>query len=741
MEQDRIELQGFMLSEFNKTKKVTPFPFNYDSTSFNLSSNTSNKHIRVTLTNLSAEAKLIFLGLKVASSFKEEPGRSSSLSNLYNVAPKFVEFINQYEFTDQNRILVLKEFEAIRVKQDKVKTQSSGFEIIKGALEFSLRIHEFLKELTAEQYDYLSRLCKDKAAAPDPVEQKNMPEWFGFHSWLRKDEYMGNEAFEMLASPKLAIDSLRTSFASALKHLSRVRENLADELLSQGFDDTLLCDFPAKPLRKDYTLEEYKTLRSPYLKTMEKLKEELYYGLRDLLRNSKDKELTRIGLSLHIYAALPPKGFQLLSRLDRGKNENTQLFGTSDENVSLLFTRNFIRDLLNARKSGEPLPISKLERWLFGYLMSSFCIPTDDIFRLQYKDFNFKRIQNGSLKAICCKYFKTRADKVHTSDMIKGNSLLGRAVYDYLENSYSMNMSKLVDLRKAEFKLKTGKGSVGARIMLSLKIPELFRLIEVDLKAEGHTSIVLDALAFIADFGIRKEAWRSISGGLWEADCETPCSARWIALQPIKNSAVHANSNSFDPATIWNSNSHSNETERNNYLNIYNSEWMGNTARVTRLIMSDIANNIMRPSKSEYRFNGETLKRSAQLIMTKRSEVLNRVKMVSEAKSGDVDELGFLNRYKEDDMPVNTMYLVNSKETVMRFKHFLAEIEKKYTYLLNRAPEYLFNTALPTAEWMENLLVKGHFSTQTLEEGEVMYRKYKSVLPPLFSVQTGGINV
>jgi len=85
------------------------------------------------------------------------------------------------------------------------------------------------------------------------------------------------------------------------------------------------------------------------------------------------------------------------------------------------------------------------------------------------------------------------------------------------------------------------------------------------------------------------------------------------------------------------------------------------------------------------------------------------------------------------------MYLVESPETVMKFKHFLTELEYKHMRISQNAPDFLFFTALPTAEWIEEVFSQRLFSRDVVLKGEIMYKKFREHLPPLFVAQTGGV--
>ena len=111
-----------------------------------------------------------------------------------------------------------------------------------------------------------------------------------------------------------------------------------------------------------------------------------------------------------------------------------------------------------------------------------------------------------------------------------------------------------------------------------------------------------------------------------------------------------------------------------------------------------------------------------------------RMKLITENASGKVDELGFYkNIQPTNDMLPDALYLEDSPETVLKLTHYLAELECKHRTLLKYAPEFLFATALPTAEWIECLFDNKQFSKESLKQGQALYNRYTDILPPHFT--------
>jgi hypothetical protein len=71
----------------------------------------------------------------------------------------------------------------------------------------------------------------------------------------------------------------------------------------------------------------------------------------------------------------------------------------------------------------------------------------------------------------------------------------------------------------------------------------------------------------------------------------------------------------------------------------------------------------------------------------------------------------------------------------MKLKHYLDQAKRHYKAILKKNPDFLFNTLLPTLEWIEEIFFKKKFSKKSLSKGNEMFNKYKKVLPPIFQVQ------
>ena len=372
-------------------------------------------------------------------------------------------------------------------------------------------------------------------------------------------------------------------------------------------------------------------------------------------------------------------------------------------------------------------------------------VAVTDIFRLKFSDFKLIKLQNNKITHIDSNYFKSRAHAVHNTKMIDAKNHYGKAILAFLSDrtaNFDIKNSPLV-INKGISELKTGALSVAAVLFNFLAESSLKTLIKKNLSTHESTSVFVDGTNKILSKGVKKESFINRKMGSaqeWLVCCETPCKSRLFGFESIKNTSIHSQSDTFDPTKLVNYRSHTTETERSDYLNEANETWKNNCGLITRSIMHDIEINLFRPSQSEKATYYSDFIKAVEFIEQRKKDTLARLKIVTQRESGRVNELGFdVNRKAEQgDLP-DLMYLVESPETVMKFKHFLTELEYKHIHISQNAPDFLFYTALPTAEWIEEVFSQRLFSRDVVLKGEIMYKKFREHLPPLFVAQTGGV--
>jgi hypothetical protein len=271
------------------------------------------------------------------------------------------------------------------------------------------------------------------------------------------------------------------------------------------------------------------------------------------------------------------------------------------------------------------------------------------------------------------------------------------------------------------------------RLVSMCHLPALYKTLTKNYQTNTTTSVFLDAMKALVTHGVKGKGKTEQQ----RSECETLVKGSFFGLSQIKTSAVYAQSDFYTPTTLNNYNSHTDETEKESYRTLHNPDWVNSCGRVTRAVMSDIEVNVMRTSQTDKRLFSSEFTLALESVKQRVDDTLLRMKIITQKDQGRVDELGFTdkNRFVEGDLP-DTLYLEDSPETVMKLRHYLEEFEEKHKLLLSCAPEYLFNNALPTAEWIAMLLDdKTKFTKQNREKGFALHEEFKSILPPHFTAQ------
>ena len=761
--------QQEMLVEYEQNLDVLPIKYQPESLRFVVpaSPNRMSRIIALDETN-SGEKKLIFSALYTAYYLAYVRNTDNALkTTISDICPRFVDYLNQLAITQENNTEVLKLYEVLRVKEDQVKPQSTGLRELIRALNKALEFEPFgIDYLTQNEFRYLDLLTKTKPAADDESEQATLTDWFGFHSWLRRDDIgIGSELFNRAASPKLLVDSLKTTNASALIELHNSKHALINVFRQRKAKRKDFPVPPDMPLTSAYSdgksSPQLKKDIAQYKKQVLNYKLLFFEHLLTLLPQSalKREDSVRVAMDALIYSQCTRNTItdvtdRLLnnSRLTQQATINGKIETIFRQNTPqcMLFTPSFILELVEyAEKTSNdsPVPTCKAEHYLFSTLMACQTVAVTDIFRLVLSNFKFLKRQNNRISHIECDYFKSRANRVHTTDIVDTRFVFGEAILTFIRdrtNSMSLKNTCLVNEEDIK-KLKTGHLSIASTLFRFLSQSTIRAKIDKALAKEESSSVFLSGIVKVLDEGMKKDIFINKNLGNandWMLKCESPCKGRLFGLGNIKNSSVHASSDTFDASQLANYRSHSNETERQYYLSNQNQVWLNNCGRITRAVMHDLQCNVLRPTASEKSAFQSDFTKATELIEQRKQNVLARLKVVTGQDQGRVDELGFNKgtNVVQGELP-DSLFLIESAETVMKLKHYLSELQSKHERLALFAPDFLFYTALPTSEWIEAVFSNRLFNRHIVLQGERLYKKYKDHLPPLFVGQIGSENV
>ena len=174
VEASLLKQQAEMLAEFSSKQTVRAVEFEpFETDKFIVPEYEGAKSQIVTLEDFeSHEKRLIFSALYAANyiTFVLDEGTSGNRQALSYTVPKFMSYLNALKVDQLNRVNILKCFESYRVKNDGVKTQSTGMIELIRLINKALNYVPFGNELFAsDDYKYLDLLSKNKPAASDDL--------------------------------------------------------------------------------------------------------------------------------------------------------------------------------------------------------------------------------------------------------------------------------------------------------------------------------------------------------------------------------------------------------------------------------------------------------------------------------------------------------------------------------------------------------------------------------------------
>jgi len=735
---DALREQAAITAEFQASRKVALLPYNLNATQFTVPRTAGGTSFSISLSGVNCPTKtLIFKALNAAfylTFFTND--FAETRKGAFICARHLWEFLQTININEKNRAKILKEFETWRVKEHGVKPQGTRLRHLNLFIADALGFSEFLSTLRQREKDYLWGLSKTKLAPDDPAAPVNLNHWLSQHTWLRRDDVgIGHDLYTRLSSPKALMTSFRVTVETTLLHFQTSKDALLD-----FFKETQVTsgDLPQIVGVRNKTNE---TVNQATLRVIKSHATSLNMLMRKLSSLSHVPVALVDALEMFVFTISASKYRDdnlkaLLSGQDVAYMSGTDFRFAS--NVDTGFSDvNFVRQLaLYAHKpinDRRALPVCEAEQRLFSWLMAYQTVQASDIPKLTLSDFRFVSRNNGRVTHIESDYFKGRAGAFHQVKTLSMKEDVGKAVLRYIQDASGGFGIKDKPLTSAFKKSCVGPFSPVGRLVSLCHDTALNKKLAKNCQTNKATSVFLDAMRALVTHGVNQKG----KAEQQRSDCETPFKIYFFGLSQIKTSAVYAQSDFYDPTTLINYNSHTDDTEKESYRTSHNPDWVNSCGRVTRAVMSDIEVNVMRASQTDKRLFRSEFTLALESVKQRVDDTLLRMKIITQKDQGRVDELGFTdkNRFVEDDLP-DTLYLEESPETVMKLHHYLGEFEKKHKLLLSCSPEYLFNTALPTAQWIAMLLDdKTKFTKQNREKGLAIYEEFKSILPPHFTAQ------
>lgn len=729
-----LDEQALIAKELQAVQGVIPLPYNPDATVLYIPKVKGHATFTITLAPGHCRTRQLIFGVLNAAAYRYlmTDDFPETRKDWLTICKHVWSYLDVIDLTDENRVTWLKDYEAWRVSEDGVKTQSTGLYKIKLMIEDALAFGAFNSSLDDYEREYLAALANTPVSPKDEADSVNLNQWFSQHTWLRLDDIgIGHELYTRLGSPKALMHSFRITIENALLYLQTCKDALVDSFRLAGITPE---DIPAlSEAASPYGKPNQHYIRSAKTKILNRLRQKLVPLIHDA-------PYLKSALELVIFAETKPQyRKEIFDKLLASQPITATLhthpngFFISSQEVGL-FDVGFLRLLaLHAVSSleNDVMPVSLAESLLFSYLMAYQTVQASDIPKLTLRDFKFVKRINGAITHIESDYFKGRAkNNVHQVETLKTKDNIGKAVLRYILDVTALRKQDkpLTPVIKVDI---FSPSNVTGLLYLACKDTALWHVINEEHQTQRIASVFPKAMHAMLCNGVNyNNAQRA------KAPRATPLPKNFFSFAHIKTSAVYASSDTFDPTSIINPRSHTNDTERNSYLVEMNQEWQNNCGRVTRAVMRDLYVNVFTSSESDKQLFESEFTKAVEHIKTRADNVLACLKVVTKQTSGRIDELGLVSAgvQIDGDLP-DTIYIQDSPETVLKLKHFLAQLQEKHTLLRECAPEFLFFTALPTAEWIESLLDNKRFSKASLEKGQAMYDQYQQHLPPHFTAQ------
>lgn len=734
LQQAMLDEQALIAEEFQTHQDVIPLQYNPTATVLHIPKNLCHAAFTITLAPEHCQTRQLMFGVLNTAAYRYlmtddfSEKRKDGLRYCRHVWC----YLDAIDLTDENRATWLKDYEAWRVSEGRVKTQSTGLSAIKLMIEDALALGAFTDILTDYEREYLVTLGNTAVAPHDETDAANLNQWFSQHTWLRRDDIgVGNDLYTRLGSPRALMNSFRITIETTLLYLQACKDAIIDGFRLAGITPE---DIPAlTEIAAPDGQPKQHYISGAKAQILNRLRQKLALLIDDTphLKNA---------LELVVFTEVKPQfRKEIFDKLlvnqpiTATTNNHTTGFFTSKQKVGL-FDVGFLKQLaLHAVSSpdNDTMPVSLAESLLFSYLMAYQTVQSSDIPKLALRDFKFVKRINGAITHIESDYFKGRAkNNAHQVETLKTTDDIGKAVLRYIKDVTAL-AEQDKPLTPVFKKGACSPCNLTGLLSLACTDTALWHVINEKHQTQRSAPVFPKAMQAILCNGVSYKTARRA-----KTPCETALPSMFFRFAHIKTSAVYAGSDSFDSASLINPRSHTNGTEREHYLVEMNQEWQNNCGRVTRAVMRDLYVNVFMASESDKQLLESEFTKAVEQIKARADDVLACLKVVTEQTCGRVDELGFVSVGKqiEGDLP-DTIYIQDSPETVLKLKHFLAQLQEKHTLLRECAPEFLFFTALPTAEWIESLFDNKRFTKASLEKGQAMYYEYQSHLPPHFTAQ------
>ena len=258
--------------------------------------------------------------------------------------------------------------------------------------------------------------------------------------------------------------------------------------------------------------------------------------------------------------------------------------------------------------------------------------------------------------------------------------------------------------------------SVGSFLLKLWKLPSFRQRLELELQQAEATPLFLHAMLalelgdesasqFSARTGKSRDEYRLLTSKL--------LPAKLFTLTHIKNTAVHAGSDSYRSSDLINHHSHTSLTEKISYLTDQNKEWVNQAGRITRLVINDLQNVVFQPSIESIIKSVNDLELRTQISQATHTNDIVTYLMHGKPIQSESD---------------STILVLDTNATAIFFIHYITQAEALLPKLLEVRPDFVERTLIVKIEWMTRTLTR----MQTAAAAKKIYKNLAGHLAPLF---------
>jgi len=460
-----------------------------------------------------------------------------SCSTTDTVLRHFIPWLNEQELSKDNKLLVLKNYEAKRVNEDNVKTQSSGLNLITNLMKRGLRANHISDEIAV----FINVLLQRSTPAPkDPVVQRSLSSFFASMPWLR--EVIGERDYLKLESPKRLSNSFSISIATTLLFIVEQKEK-------------------AKRMIGEECLSRFSEQSSMHRSQIKKYCRMLFLKICAFDENCKPlTDLTEL-VKLDIVDEAKSGLFEDFLRLEasgEGKKNGIEIGRVHVFSHPDIFA--------STASWSDP---SRVEQILFSWLCAWMTVQPYDIKKLTTNDFVISKNKNGKNVSLQCVYYKSRSDREQQPFMLPANHVEAQAVISYIEQYSCLDRPLVLKQVPKVMPLNFGNNTVSGILARLLQLPAITKEIKKNLLKRDSSAIFMRAFTALYEKGVPDKINSDIT-----KENETQClqdsklEPRYLLipclfwLSFIKNSSIHSRSDEYREGDLVNGNSHTPEVEK-----------------------------------------------------------------------------------------------------------------------------------------------------------------------------------